>query len=127
MCQNGNTQILSAWSQFRFALACWAQPGVYVDCRAYAVGRPLPAAAKIRASQFEPAAAINPPSLLALSIFRVPRLLCQTGFKPGRDLVRRDCPSRQMGIDGAGGDDQSAIEFRSREIAGFRFGFKRLG
>jgi hypothetical protein len=32
-----------------------------------------------------------------------------------------------VGIDGAGGDDQSAIEFGSREIPGFRFGFKRLG
>lgn len=32
-----------------------------------------------------------------------------------------------MGIDGAGGNDQSAIEFGSRELPGFRFGFKRLG
>jgi hypothetical protein len=32
-----------------------------------------------------------------------------------------------MGVDRAGGDDQSAIEFQLREIPGFRFGVKRLG
>jgi hypothetical protein len=32
-----------------------------------------------------------------------------------------------MGIDGAGGDDQSGIEFRPREIPGFRFGVERVG
>ena len=49
------------------------------------------------------------------------------GFKPGQNLLRWDCPSRQVGIDGAGGDNQSAIDFRSREILGFRFGIKRSG
>jgi len=32
-----------------------------------------------------------------------------------------------MWVDGAGGDDQSGLEFRPREINGFRFGLKRLG
>jgi hypothetical protein len=32
-----------------------------------------------------------------------------------------------MGVDGSGGDDQSAIKFRAREIHGFRFGFECLG
>ena len=60
-------------------------------------------------------------------VFAVLRLRRLAGFKPRRNFLRRDCPSRQMGVDGAGGDDQSAIEFRSREIPGFRFGIKRLG
>lgn len=62
-----------------------------------------------------------------VSIFPVTRFLGRIRFKPGRDLLRWYCPSREVGIDGAGGDDQSAIEFGSREIPGFRFGFKRLG
>jgi hypothetical protein len=32
-----------------------------------------------------------------------------------------------MGIDGAGGDGQSAIEFYSRKVPGFRFRIKSLG
>ena len=44
-----------------------------------------------------------------------------------RNFRRRDCPSRHVGDDGAGGDDQPAVELDLREIPGFRFGFKRLG
>ena len=54
------------------------------------------------------------------------RFRCMAGFKPDRDLLRRDCPSRQVGNDGAGGDDQSGIEFGSGEIPGLRFGLERL-
>jgi len=62
-----------------------------------------------------------------LRVFALPRFRRMAGFKPGQNLFRWDCPSRQMGVDGAGGDDQSAFEFGSREIPGFRFGIKRPG
>ena len=61
-----------------------------------------------------------------VNVFLIPRLLYRTGFKPDRDLLRRDCPSRLVRVDRAGGDDQSVVAFRSREFPGFGFGFKRL-
>jgi hypothetical protein len=60
-------------------------------------------------------------------VFTIVRLLRLAGFKPGRYLRGWDCPSRQMRVHSAGGDDQSFIEFGSREFPGFHFGIKRFG
>jgi hypothetical protein len=48
-------------------------------------------------------------------------------FKPGRNFARWNGLFRQMGNDGAGGNDESFLEFHSREILGFGFGRKGPG
>jgi hypothetical protein len=60
-------------------------------------------------------------------IFRVGRLLWRVAVKPRRDFLRRNGPSRQVRIDGAGGDGQSAIEFGAGKIPCLGFGFKCSG
>ena len=48
-------------------------------------------------------------------------------FKPSWNFHRRNCPSRQVGNDGSGSDDQSTGEFASRKILSFCLCCERFG
>ena len=65
--------------------------------------------------------------VLFVSDVRIRSFLFLSLCKPRRNASRCDRTSRQMGNDCSGGDDQSLVEFRAREVLGFRFGLKRYG